>query len=113
MVINVPAPEGCVGRCRSSREQKSERLLVELMAVPVEEQHAGLAESRFQNPLLFELLVEAGRARLLDDPCRAVRHLALAMRLAARLYEGHPVSREIEGEGLSRALCLAGTACRF
>jgi hypothetical protein len=96
-----------------ARGQGAERLLAKLMAVPVAEQQARLAEPQFQDPLLFELLVEAGRVRLLDDPFGACRYLNLAIRLAARLYEDRPLTRELEGQGLSRVLCLAGTACRL
>jgi tetratricopeptide (TPR) repeat protein len=130
VVLHETVPAGArgftCGQCRSSeggamsgsmhanaRGQEAQRLLARLMAVPVKEQQARLAEPRFQDPLLFELLVEAGRARLLDDPFGAFRYLTLAVRLAAQLYEGRSLSREIEGEGLSRVVCLAGTACRL
>jgi tetratricopeptide (TPR) repeat protein len=96
------------------RREEAECLLVELMAVPEEERLARLEEPRFQDPLLFEVLVEAGHARLLSDPKGAQDTLGLASRLMALLSErGWPLGREIGSEGLCRALCLAGTARRL
>jgi hypothetical protein len=97
----------------SGRRQEAEDLLAILMELPEDERHNQSEQSRLQDPLLFELLVEEGHARLLDDPCGAGQRVSLAIRLVELLNETGALSREIRGEGVSRALCLAGTAGRL
>jgi len=95
------------------RRQAAERLLAELLAVAEEERPDRLQEERFQDPYLFELLLETGHAALPHEPRQAGEILALATGLALLLEERGILRTEMEGEGYSRALCLAGTARRL
>ena len=95
------------------RRQALERLRDELLSLPEEERQDRLVERRYRDPQLFDVLLEAGHGALPGDPRRAAEILSLATGLAALLDEDGELGPETGAEGLSRALCLAGTARRL
>lgn len=100
-------------RAKTLRRKAAEQLLTELLASPEEGRRERLQEERFQDPLLFELLVEAGHAALPWEPRQAGEILNLATGLIVLLEKRGILDAELEGEGYCRALCLAGTARRL
>ena len=95
------------------RRQATERLVEELLSLPEPERHERLGEERFQDPQVFDLLLEAGNEALPCDPLGACEILNLATGLVSLLEDRGHRGGEIEAEGYSRALCLAGTARRL
>jgi tetratricopeptide (TPR) repeat protein len=97
-------------RQTTAHRQEARALLAELLALPEKERPRRLREERFQNPDLFDLLLETGHAALPFEAQRAVETLTLATSLGARLRRSGALREE---EGAARALCLTGTAYRL
>jgi tetratricopeptide (TPR) repeat protein len=94
----------------ASRREEARALLAELLALPEKDRQRRLREKRFQDPDLFDLLLETGHAALPFEVQRAVDVMTLATSLGSRLRESGALR---EDEGLARALCLMGTAYRL
>ena len=99
-------------RPRSSAAQReaAQHRLAELLELPGEERHRRVREGPFDDPYLFDLLLETGHAALPFDLDRAVDLMGLATLLGIRLTRSGAL---MEDEGVSRALCLMGTAYRL
>lgn len=93
-------------RCRAD----ASHLLRELLDLPQEKRHRALSQTRFQEPCLLALLLESGHALLPFKPKEAVELTTLAADLGCLL---NPQGTLEVAEGLSRALCLLGTAQRL
>lgn len=97
-------------RTQQEGRKSAQRLLAELLELPEREQLRRLRESRFQDPLLRDLLLESSHAALPFEAPRAGALAALAVDLGSWLQRrGAPE----EAEGLCRALYLLGTARRL
>jgi tetratricopeptide (TPR) repeat protein len=94
----------------AARREKARALLAELLAVPEKDRLRRLGDQRFQDPDLFDLLLEAGHAALPFEAHQAVESLILATSLGSRLRQSGALREE---EGAARALCLLGTASRL
>jgi tetratricopeptide (TPR) repeat protein len=97
-------------RSNTAHREAAQRLLAELLELPGEERHRRLREGPFDDPYLFDLLLERGHTALPFDLNRAVDLMGLATLLGIRLTRSGAL---MEDEGVSRALCLMGTAYRL
>ena len=97
-------------RSDAPRRAKAHGLLADLLTLPEKDRLRRLGDERFQNPDLFDLLLETGHAALPFEAQRAVESLTLATSLGSRLRQSGALREE---EGAARALCLLGTASRL
>jgi tetratricopeptide (TPR) repeat protein len=94
----------------SERGADARQLLSELLDIPQAKRQLALKRSKFHEPCLLELLLECGHAALPFEPHQAVELTILAADLGSLL---NPHGTLEIAEGLSRALCLLGTAQRL
>lgn len=108
---NLEARVPVLIRLLQERRETGERLLTDLMACPTTKDREELAQDeRFHHLGLVDLLLERSHGGQLTDPEDAASLARLAADLVARLKPGAVVDREIYE---SRALALAGNACRL